>query len=189
MRCFIAIELPVDVHRKLAGLQRHLSPLEPDVRWMPVETIHLTLKFLGEVPDPQVPEVCAAALEVATHIPPFELEVCGVGCYSPSGAPRVLWAGITRPVPPPLLACQKALEAACTPLGFAPEGRAYSPHLTIGRVRERGATGRIRPAVRAQEAFTAGAFTVSELTVFQSILGQPHARHIPLARAPLLAAR
>lgn len=183
MRCFIAIELPDSVHDHLAVLQSRMAHLGRAVRWTRPQSIHLTLKFLGEVPDPQIPEICAAARRVADEFPVFDLEVAGVGCFPPRGPVRIVWAGVHQP-PPPLLECQKKCEAACADLGFAPENRPYSPHLTIGRVNDSAAGPRIREALRQLETFSAGRFTADELTVFQSDLRPTGPIYTPLARAP-----
>lgn len=184
MRCFVAIELPEEVRRELRALQSKLSPLEPVVRWTDVETLHLTVKFLGETPDAQLPDVCEALAATAARFEPFELEIGGTGCFPPDGTPRIVWAGVSDP-PKPLLECVAGCEGVFAELGFPPESRAYRPHMTIGRVREGTGAGRVRMAVRAQTGFTAGRFLVTELIVFQSILGSGGAKHIPIARVPL----
>jgi hypothetical protein len=96
MRCFLAIELPAAVRNRLAELQRRLSSLDRLVRWTQVDHIHLTVKFLGEVPDADVSKVCEAATRVAQDYPPFELQVRGTGCFPPRGPARIVWAGLAN---------------------------------------------------------------------------------------------
>lgn len=183
MRCFIAIELPEGIRDRLADLQTQLANLGRAVRWTKPGSIHLTLKFLGEVPDQQIADVCTTAKRIAVAIPEFDLEITGVGCFPPRGPVRIVWAGIPQS-PAPLLACQKECEAGFGSLGFAPENRPYSPHLTIGRVNDPLAGPRIREALRQFTDFTAGSFTAEELIVFQSDLRPSGPIYTPLARAP-----
>src|SRR5688572_29981041 len=116
MRCFIAIELPPSVRERLAELQERLSPLGRAVRWTRPEQIHLTLNFLGEVPDAQVAGMCELTQQVMLGYEPFELAIGGVGFFPPRGPARVLWAGIVEP-PSKLLELQRALEEALGILG------------------------------------------------------------------------
>jgi 2'-5' RNA ligase len=181
MRCFVAIELPAPIRASLADLQARLG-LERVIRWTRTEQIHLTLKFLGEVPDGQVPEICSTALAITAEIPPIRLEVCGAGCFPPRGPARVVWAGIAGP-PPELVACHRACEQAFAELGFPPEDREFRPHLTIGRSRDQRGTRDARSAVEGLSSFAAGSFTATEMIVFQSVLSRSGATYTPLARA------
>ncbi len=185
MRCFLAIELPAEVRKRLVVLQERLGGLNKDVRWTRPEQIHLTLKFFGEVPDAQIASVCDATTNVAARHERFELSVATTGCFPAGGMPRVVWVGVAGP-PPGLVTLQRECEQVYAALGFKPEGRAFSPHLTIGRVREAAVSeSRIRAALREQEHFPAGTFEVNELMLFQSILGRDGATHVVVARAAL----
>ena len=184
MRCFLAIELPAAVRDCLADLQRRLSPLDRVVRWTQVDHIHLTVKFLGEVPDADVPKVCQAATRVARDYAPFELQVRGAGCFPPRGPARIVWAGLAN-LPTPLVDYHKACEQAYAELGFAPENRPFHPHLTIGRVRDQRGSQRIRPVVDAESQFDGGRFAVDELVMFQSILDRSGPTYTALARIHL----
>jgi RNA 2',3'-cyclic 3'-phosphodiesterase len=183
MRCFVAIELPTGIRDRLGDLQGRMQSLGRGIRWARPESIHLTLKFLGEVPDGQVAEVCTIARRVAERCPASELEVAGVGCFPPRGAARVVWVGVLQP-PPALLECQRECEAAYAEIGFAPEGRAFSPHLTLGRVNDPAAGYRIRGELGEFESYAAGRFVADELTVFQSELRPSGSVYTPVARGP-----
>lgn len=186
MRCFIAIELPEGIRERLADLQRKLGRLDGQIRWTRPEHIHLTLKFLGEVPDGRVAEVCSTAVATAGGLAPVALEIAGVGCFPPRGGARVVWAGIAGPVPE-LTRCHRACEDAFAALGFPPETRPFSPHLTIGRSRDPRGSRPARAVVEACSEFAAGSFTATRLTVFESVLGRSGAVYTPLAQAPLSA--
>ncbi len=182
MRCFVAIELPEKIRQRLGELQKRLGELDRFVRWVRPEQIHLTVKFLGEVPDRQVSAVCAAAVTAAGAAEPFEIEVSGTGCFPDRGAVRVLWAGIPK-LPPTLLAVQQAMEQRYADLGFPKENRAFRPHLTLGRTREGASASMVRAAVEREAGFMVGRFHVEALTVFQSILKPTGPTYISLTHA------
>ena len=184
MRCFVAIELPQEVRDGLAGLQERLSSVGRAVRWTRTDQIHLTLKFLGELPDDKVPALCEAAGGVARRFAPFEFEVGGTGCFPPGGAARIVWAGVLDP-PQALIDCQEACEQAYGALGFKRENRRFHPHLTVGRVRDPRASREIRAAVESEGQFSAGGFVADELVLFQSILSPTGPTYVVISRAPL----
>lgn len=184
MRCFVAIELPEEIRRRLGQLQGRLGELDRSVRWVRPEQIHLTVQFLGEVPDRQVSAVCAAATAAAGAAEPFEIVVAGTGCFPDRGRVRVLWAGIPE-LPPALLAVQQAMEQRYAELGFPRENRAFRPHLTLGRTREGASASLVRAAVEREVAFAVGRFDVEALTVFQSILKPTGPTYITLAQGRL----
>lgn len=170
MRLFVAIELDEQARDLLADYQRRLSDLDRAVRWVRPEQIHLTLKFLGEVPDAQVLQVAKALDTLAEHAA-FDFEMEGVGYFGSRHSPRVIWAGVHMPNPA-LTALQKGCEEVLSPLGYPPEGRAYSPHLTLGRVKDFSAGRRIVEAVEQLKAQAREplAQAAGEITLFQSIL-------------------
>ena len=136
VRTFIAIELTRELLDKLGDLQSRLAEDAPPglVRWVRPQGIHLTLKFLGEIP-PSRADAVAAAMEVAcaAHAP-FTLQVGGLGCFPNARRPRVVWVGVQEPSGA-LAALQRDVERAMASLGLPPEGRRFSPHLTLGRVK------------------------------------------------------
>ncbi len=136
VRCFVAIELPAEARQCIGGLVAGLR--EAEVRGLrPVnpEAVHLTLKFLGDVPASQVDAVAAALEGAAAAAHPFELALRGLGGFPDLRRPRVLWVGVGGDLEA-LQRLYEALEAALAPLGFPPEGRAFTPHLTLARLRD-----------------------------------------------------
>ena len=146
MRLFIAIELSDEVKAALRASQRMLSAFDRTVRWVTDEQMHLTLKFLGEVADDAVEEVNVAAELVVEASLPFEMVIAGCGCFPPGGRVRVVWVGVDEPGGA-LAACGARCEARYTEIGFDRERRPFSPHLTLGRVREDKTAGKLREAV------------------------------------------
>lgn len=146
MRLFVAIELSSKVRSALSRVQSTLRVECRDVRWVPAENIHLTVKFIGDVSDRDVDAVARAVTGVAGEVEPFELEISGSGCFPASGPVRIVWAGVHEGSGA-LLRCAERLEDALWELGVAREPRRYSPHLTVGRVRRDVSEGSLRAAV------------------------------------------
>lgn len=182
MRCFVAIELPTAIRDRLADLQARLQVLDRAIRWTRPEHIHLTLKFLGEVPDAIVADACKATIATAAGLPPVRLEVRGVGCFPPSGSARIVWAGISGP-PTELISCHRACEEVFEELGFPREDRDFRPHLTIGRSRDSRGAREVRAAIGELKDCAVGSFTASELVVFESMLSSSGPTYTALARA------
>ena len=136
IRSFIAIELPEEVREGLARLR---SELERDehrfVKWVDPGGIHLTLKFLGNIPFKQVTEITKAIEEAAQGISPFHLEISGIGAFPNLKQVRVLWVGISGEVDK-LSMLQQNMDSALAALGFAKEERSFVPHLTLARIRQ-----------------------------------------------------
>lgn len=136
MRSFIAIELPQNVKNGLAQLRSELERAEhPFVKWVNPESIHLTLKFLGNVPFKQVAEITKAIETASKGIPPFHLEISGLGEFPNLKQPRVLWVGIKGEIDK-LVSWQQNIDLALASLGFAKEERPFVPHLTLARIRQ-----------------------------------------------------
>ncbi len=188
LRLFVALEPPDLVRRRLASLQERLKAAAGrhagDVKWVPVENVHLTLQFLGAVPEERVEAVKAAVAGAAAGALPLHLEVRGAGGFPSARRARVLWAGVGGDVAP-LGALVSALGRDLGILGFPPEERPFSAHLTLGRSRDpRGAPG--LAVALAQAADGPGApWRASEVVLFQSHLSPQGPRYEPLARAPL----
>ncbi len=183
MRTFIAVELSPAVKRPLLKLLRDL-PQSRDVKWVNEWQLHLTLKFLGEVSDTQLPQVCDAAEQVCREVAPFPLSVTGLGCFPGRRNPRVLWCGIedaTTSTP----RWVELIDPLISNLGFKPETRAYTPHITLGRSRSTGG-GRVMQQVLDDVTLPATEeMLVKEVTVFESRLLPGGAQYHPLARIAL----
>ncbi len=184
MRCFLAIELPPAGQAELESLQRSLRALDRQVRWTRPGQIHLTLSFLGEVPEAEVPAICRAVTDAAGGLPAFDLRLESTGCFPPRGPVRVIWAGVRGDLPA-LRHCQRTCQAMLESCGYGFEDRPYHPHLTIGRVRPGPAGSEIRAALERAAGFSGRSFPVGELVLFQSLLNPQRPDYIPLVRARL----
>ena len=132
MRLFIAIELSDDLRSHLVTMQNAVRAIAPDLSFTRAENLHLTLKFLGEVPDAQVPRV-SDALAAIGPVGEFDLKSVGIVCFPERGRVRVVSAAVEST--PNLIELQRQIERAMEAAGFPREGRAYHPHVTLARAR------------------------------------------------------
>ncbi|MGQ9573047.1 MAG: RNA 2',3'-cyclic phosphodiesterase [Dehalococcoidia bacterium] len=187
LRLFVACELPAEMKATLASLQEALRRKEaPPVRWVRPEGIHLTLKFLGAVPQDRVTAICQALTPAVEGIPLLSLQLAEVGTFADRRGPRVLWVGIQGDIEP-LTRLQERVKKALAPLGFPPEGRAFSPHLTLARVPDymgRAERQALRELAKETPLPTAPAATIRELSLMRSILGPGGAVYERLAAFP-----
>ncbi len=137
IRSFMAIELPNSAKLALTRLRDRFNQLIPPntVRWTNSASIHLTLHFLGDVPTPDLDKIIGAMGQSATTVAPFSLKLEGCGCFPNFYRPRIVWVGVTGKVDP-LVKLYQDLGERLKTIGFPPETRPYSPHLTIGRVKD-----------------------------------------------------
>lgn len=136
IRSFIAIELPGDLKAGLLRLQSEMkSSGYTFVKWVAPEGIHLTLKFLGNVPAGKVAEITKALVKASEGITPFQLATTGLGVFPNLNRPNVFWLGVGGDMEK-LTALQKRIDDMLEPKGFPREKRAFTPHLTLARIRE-----------------------------------------------------
>lgn len=136
IRSFIAIELPEEAKKGLARLRKGLERDEHKfVKWVDPGGIHLTLKFLGNIPSKRVAEITEAIEEAAQGVSPFHLEISGTGVFPNLRQVRVFWVGIGGELDK-LSRLQQNIDSALAALGFAKEERPFVPHLTLARIRE-----------------------------------------------------
>jgi len=190
-RLFVALEPPEAVRRRVAALavelRRAAGRAAEDVRWVPPENVHLTLQFLGAVPQERVADVEAAVRAAAGQVRPLSLEVRGAGGFPNARRPRVLWAGLEGDTAP-LAELVRDLGRRLAPLGFPPEERPFSAHLTLGRARDtRGAPGLAGALAHAAEAAPTP-WRAAEIVIVESHLSPRGPRYEALARAPLSSA-
>lgn len=171
-RLFAAVDVPGDV---LSALDEVIEPRRSEVagaRWAPLGNQHITMKFLGGVEADDVPAVAAACLRSAEAVECSEIRVEGLGAFPNARRARVLWAGVRDDVD--LLATLAArLETELAPLGFEPEGRAFTPHLTLARFRS---PVDVRPLIDST-IFRSTPFLVEHLHLYRSHLSPKGARY------------
>lgn len=133
-RLFVAIELPEEIIQVVEDTQESLKNAIPAtvVKWTHPRGIHLTLKFLGDVPVDRIEELVTGVNEAALRHSPFTLYIAGLGCFPNTQRPRVLWLGLTGSVRD-LAALQQSVESSLSARDFPTEERAFHPHLTLAR--------------------------------------------------------
>ena len=172
IRTFVAIELPPAVQQGLLQVQQRLKQGRPPVRWVAPDKIHITLNFLGEIPAEKVPGVGEAAARAAAAAVPFEVDALGIGVFPNPRRPRVVWVGLEGELNA-LRALQAGLTHELAALGFPPEDRPFSPHLTLGRVRQHAGPAEVQAlgeAVTRVAVPSLGRWQVQEIRVIRSDL-------------------
>lgn len=176
-RLFVAIDLPPPVKRELAGICLGL----PGARWVAAEQIHLTLRFIGEVDGGRVQDIREGLAEI--HSAAFALRLVGLGVFPPCRQPHVLWAGV-EPVEP-VVALRNRVESLLVDLGFTPEGRPFSPHVTIARLCDTPVAS-LSPYLAGNALFASSEFEVDAFHLYSSVLTSKGAIHQLEACYPLI---
>lgn len=183
MRCFISVNLSDDVRMSIQRVVDDLRQQSRAVRWVPAENLHLTLKFLGEVEEGKVDEIRHLLPAVCRKYPSFGIALRGAGVFPNLHRPRVVWIGIDAPGALADLAGE--IDETLAGLGFEREQRAFTPHLTIGRVRDGSG---VQPAMKALHTFREtlfGSIMVKEIHFMRSTLKPSGAVYTELAGFPL----
>jgi 2'-5' RNA ligase len=185
IRTFIAVELSPNVKSRAAKLIDDLRGADADVNWVQAQQMHLTLKFLGDVPDTETPDVCRVVEKVAAAHEPFEIMFRGLGAFPNAQHPRTLWIALADGGQE-LKSLQAAIdEALKTELGYAKEQRGFHPHLTIGRVKHEPPGGELERLIEQHAEFEADLAVVDEVVTFASFPGPKGPTHDAMSRAEL----
>jgi len=200
IRTFIAIELPHTWQAALADLQaawqQQDRQIAGQVRWVAPENVHLTLKFLGDVPTNKIATLQTTLTAICQTQTPFQLTMGATGVFPNPSRPRVLWVGLTGDLPR-LQHFAQAIEKGLIPLQFAPERRGFSPHLTLGRVRDTATPeqcqriGQMVTSFRPEHTITRWqnleSLVVHGVNLMRSDLSPSGAHYTRLATLPLLS--
>lgn len=192
IRAFIAIDLPIEIQQKLEQVSSQLKGRLGGVpiRWVPVGNIHLTLKFLGDVSLANL-EVLQKILQAeAARYAPFEASVGDLGAFPSTRRPRVIWVRVDAPAE--LGQLQRGLEESIGRLGYTPEERGFSPHLTLGRVSRNAKNAevlRISQVLEGTQVGILGTMQVMSLHLYRSDLQPSGAVYTCLYTANLKSER
>jgi len=184
MRAFLGLALPEEVRASLAALQRRLAASQADVKWVEPSNLHVTLTFLGDISDVQRQAVERLTARVAGGDAPFELGLGSLGAFPSLEAPRVVWVGLTDGAKR-LAHLADAIEREGGALSLRREERAFSPHLTIGRVRSSQRREALAQQLRTAAWQPPPPWRVSSVTLYESVLGSVGPRYTVLAELPL----
>lgn len=165
-RAFISADLPP--LPRIEALARELREAGRDLKVVSTEHLHLTLKFLGDTEEGLVSEIVSAMREAASGVAPFTVEVRGTGAFPSLSRPSVLWVGIRGA--DALAEMAKTLDEHLATLGFEPERRPWSPHVTLARVRGGSRMAAVQGVLRSHEADAFGEAQVDEIRLKKSVL-------------------
>ena len=184
MRTFIAIEIPDDIKQQMAEVQASLRKAAVDASWPRPEGIHLTLKFLGEVPEALVPEIADSLQIGIPGMDRFRLEIAGTGAFPNARNARVVWIGLSGDLEK-LNAVQAAVEESMVRIGLAPEDRAFKPHLTLARIKYIRSRESLLSALEQVKDIKLPGFDVRAVSLMKSELKSSGAEYTELARVEL----
>jgi RNA 2',3'-cyclic 3'-phosphodiesterase len=185
MRLFIAIALADEWKHVLAQPEHSIGWLGRGVSWVEPRGMHLTLRFLGECPENQVPAIEDEITECCRGIGPFTMQISGSGVFPNPKRPRVYWAGLKAPHD--LIELQERLEIRMQHLGFEKEENSFKPHLTLARIKDPIGKERMTEALLSYKIESAP-LTVSEILLMRSHLSPQGARYEAIRRFPLQTA-
>lgn len=187
LRAFIAVEIPLPIRQAILDQTESLrAALGSIVRWVPLDNMHLTLKFIGDVSPANVDMLSQMLTNETTDCAPFSMDIGGLGSFPTPRRARVIWIGIHAPAA--LTSLQRGLESAAARLGYEEEARPFSPHLTIGRVRQQVSASdqrQVRAALEKTQVGALGSADVTAVHLFKSDLKSSGAEYTRLFSAPL----
>ncbi len=182
MRTFVAIELNEACRQALGRAIDVLRPVAPGVRWVRPDAIHLTIKFIGELPETDLPAAIDCLDAAAEGVGPFTMVLSGLSGFPPKGTPRVIHVGVDEPTGG-LAALQKAVDRGFSrDLRIARDRRRFTPHITLGRVRDRRRCPSVDELSTALTDQDFGSVDVDSFVLMLSELKPTGAVHTPLHR-------
>ncbi len=186
IRAFVAAELNDLTRREARKLIQRLQESPAKVKWTEAGNLHLTLKFLGDITLERIPEISEALQKAAAKVEPFAFELVGAGAFPRRQAPRTVWIGVQEGSED-LVHLHQAVENELRPLGFRSEGRRYTPHVTIGRVRQSPAEAiaELGRLLAGEVEVSLGSVSIDRVVLFSSQLRPSGAVYEELADAEL----
>lgn len=186
MRLFVALEIPDEIKKRLERLIERLRGTARGARWNRAEALHLTLKFIGEMPKEKLPAIQEALSSVHDGAP-VEAHIRGTGFFPNERHPHVFWVGVEAS--PNLNELAAAVDASLKNVGIPPETREFSAHLTLARIKSEDGLPRLREAIRNRETTDFGSMRATEFHLYRSELLPDGARHTRLASFPFVEAQ
>ncbi len=183
IRTFICFEIPVSVKEQIVKLQNELKSFGRGVRWINPDGIHLTLKFLGDVPEENIDNIAEAVKSAVKGITPVTIKIANAGSFPNFKRPRVLWIGVEETTGQ-LGKIHDLIEHELEKLGYDKENRKFSPHLTLGRVKSSEGIEKISNEL-ANTEINFGEFTAAEIIIMKSDLKQSGAVYTSLFKLKL----
>jgi 2'-5' RNA ligase len=176
MRLFIAIDLDDGIKENIKNLTADLKRSMQGVKWVRDEGIHITLKFLGEVPESKVEMITKTLEQVSTRYEALDIEICHLGRFPERGDPRIIWVGALESTGI-LKDLALDIEKELGKIGFEREKRSFKPHVTLGRVRRGRGSGKISSLMLENKVISFGSFQAKHIYLIRSILRPDGARY------------
>jgi RNA 2',3'-cyclic 3'-phosphodiesterase len=182
MRSFIAVDLDAPIRKALSRAQSPLRELAPKLNYVDPASMHLTLKFLGEIDPRTIPEISNRLAAVCRETRSFAFRIRHLGCFADrAGKLRVVWAGV-EDTDGQLADLQTRIESGMKAIGYPPESRPYSPHLTLARMRRPMRLPEIVQHIEAHGTAQFGEQAVDEIVLYESTLTRDGPIYNALAR-------
>ena len=186
MRLFVALAISEEVRRQVALLIGELRERERALRWVNPQNLHITLKFIGDVPADRVPVVCETLASAETG-QRLSLEFNGLGCFPDARRPSVVWVGITSS--PQLSSLASHIDQALATIGVPPEEKPFIPHLTIARIKERRGSPAFAASFDRKGRRSFGVMSAGEFQLMESKLKSGGAEYTTLRSFPFAGSR
>ncbi len=188
LRTFIALDFPEAILQKADKIISYFKGKTPPraLRWVAIDNLHLTIKFLGDVPENNIDQIKSTIIQTVKRIPPCQISVRGFGMYPDARRPRVVWLGIDHDAG--IINLHDALDGALTSINIKPEKRPFSPHLTIARVSRRADEKVVKSIGATLSKFkvdSLGSMTIQEVVLYKSDLTPKGPIYAKLLSAPL----
>jgi 2'-5' RNA ligase len=181
IRAFLALRPDDDVLKNLKGVQQELGQAGIDARWVSADAVHLTIQFLGDVREHELPEIERGLREAIATVKPFEVEFRGLGVFPNQKKPRAVWVGLHGDG---IAGVADAVETVLSPLGFPPEEREMTPHITLGRLRSTRGTETLIRIIRSSTERSFGTSRLNAVTLYRSQLRPDGAVYTPVTTFP-----
>ena len=186
IRTFIAVDVAPKVRTSAGRLISRLEASGAPYNWLNSEHLHVTLNFLGDVPEYDIPEVCKRVRKAVESVPGFSLEIAGLGCFPKPDRPRIIWMGVEDGTDA-LVALNESLTEELLQMGFPRDRHDYHPHLTLGRLRRGGNWNQaLVDGLNKHADYPAGGCYVDQVVVYSSYLDRTGPTYTPMSRIPLL---
>ncbi len=185
IRTFIAIKISQEIQEKLVGIQEKLKQADAQVSWIKPDNIHLTLKFLGDIEEAQIPAILDTMAASAKTVSPFPIQIGYAGAFPNMSFPRVIWIGVTDDEDGSLKTLEADLSPRLEALGFQGESGRFQPHLTLGRVRSQKNKSTLFRAIEGIVNIWVGVCSVDALYLIRSELKSTGSEYIEIGKVNL----
>jgi 2'-5' RNA ligase len=179
IRCFIAIEIPDELKAKIEDYIQELKPIAPKIKWINAKNLHITLKFLGELNQGLLLKVQNELSGISSVVNPFEMYINGAGFFPNHFKPRVVWLGLQNNEDNSINKLHEWMDQKLEALGFKTEKRRFSPHLTLGRIKQVSNYQELNEYINLHK-FHSSVFNITRIVLMKSVLRSTGAEYSQL---------